>query len=162
MLICEMCTHPIYTCSLVAGYGSSVSIKASGQVQVLLIYKVCHQFSVGDLLAMDFKPFFVKCFCYLYVFFIVENPYCILFQKQRLQLVWYAAIILLFDSFLRPAVHCLQETQKVQLESMAATRSIRCWATSAWLGCCACTRCWGTTTRPSKCWRTSSSTRRYG
>lgn len=55
----------------------------------------------------------------------------------------------------------IQETQKVWLENMAATPCTRCWVTSALLVSWGFTLCSVIITRPSKSWRTSSSTRRY-
>lgn len=55
-----------------------------------------------------------------------------------------------------------QETQRVWLENTVATPCTRCWVTSAWWDSWGFTHCLVIITRPSKCWRTLSSTRRYG
>ena len=53
-----------------------------------------------------------------------------------------------------------QATLTVWPVSLAVCLCTRCWATSASLVCCVCTHCSGTTIRPSRCSRTSTSTRR--
>lgn len=55
-----------------------------------------------------------------------------------------------------------QETQRVWLENTVATPCTRCWVTSAWWDSWGFTHCLVIITRPSKCWRTLSSTRRSG
>lgn len=56
----------------------------------------------------------------------------------------------------------LQETQRAWLGNMGATPCTRCWVTSVWWDSWGFTHCLVIITRPSKSWRTLSSTRRYG
>lgn len=55
-----------------------------------------------------------------------------------------------------------QVTRTACRGSLARTRCTRCWATSVSSDCCGSTHCLGTTTRPSRSLRTSTSTRRSG
>ena len=55
-----------------------------------------------------------------------------------------------------------QVTRTACRGSLARTRCTRCWATSVSSDCCGFTHCSGTTTRPSRSSRTSTSTRRSG